>query len=223
MDNSWDKIFDGLDWDAVDRDIKKLEKEEADSLSDFVWQPSLDSCRGYVRKILRAHPELTDHFKIEMAAGTMEEAHDGGVEMEVDDALRFVENDRPKSVADYVNSLLESGISESDFMDILEKDVSDDYYGTVRNPKAVRKARLMTRYVDMLTKNPDVIALGIPVFDHHADWTQAKLAFFSENLNAGERAAVNELKKLAETTHLSVENGIAVAVFQIGDIWAEHI
>ena len=46
-----------------------------------------------------------------------------------------------------------------------------------------------------------------------------KLVFFSENLNSAEKTALTEMKKIADDARMSVENGVAVAVFQLINIW----
>ena len=187
-----------------------------EELLDYFGQRKFDYKRGYIRKVMRERPEITDRFKIGAATEQMMESHDGGVELSVDDALRFVENEQPITYDDIMHFFESIGLESSD---ILFREVEDDKIGMKENKEAVRKARLLTKHADMLAKNPDVILLGIPVFDHEADWAQAKLAFFSERLNGMERAMLLEMRKLSDDASVSIEHGVAVVVFQILNIW----
>ena len=189
-----------------------------DELLSYFGQRKFDYKRGYIREVMRKHPEITDRYIIGAATEQMAESHDGGVELSADDALRFVENEKPITGEDIRAFFKSIGLTESD---ILFRDVEDDKIGTKESPQAVRKARLITKYADMLSKNTDVVLLGIPVFDQEADWAQAKIAFFSENFNGIEKGIIMEMNKIADESSMAVENGVAVAVFQILNIWED--
>ena len=225
MDDDWGEIFDKLDWDSVDKEIEKSKAETSarDDLIEYFWKDDFDYKRSYVREIMASHPEITDRYKIDAASEQMKESHDGGVELGVEDALRFVANDKPVPISELVKSLTDAGIHDGNIVDVLSKSVGGGEYGAEKNAGAKRKARLMTRYADFLARNADVVILGLPVFDPESDWTQVKLAFFSENLNAGEQAALNELKGLADKSKVKVEHGVAVVVFKLYNIWDTYI
>ena len=87
--------------------------------------------------------------------------------------------------------------------------------------KAKKKAGWLTRFAYVLERNKDVLILGLPTWDPQSDWAQAKLAFFSENLTGGDRYALEQMMKYADKSFLTHQHGVAVAVFQIYDIWSD--
>lgn len=221
-ENEWDEILDKLDWEAIDREVQReLEDErERDELLHYFNQQRFDYKRGYIRKLMKAHPEIMDRSVISLATEQMMESHDGGVELEVDDALRFVAGKKPMSASEAVKILTEAGINDSNIVDlILNTPVGGDESGTVVNESARKKAEWLTRYADVLAKNPDVLILGLPIFYDDANWTQAKLAFFSENLSNGDKGILQQMMKTADVARMSVEHGVAVAVFQLRNVW----
>ena len=89
-DNIWDEIMDGLDWDAVDREVEKMREEDAvyDALHDHFDNDCFDYKRSYLRKFMRTYPKITDRTIIDVATEQMLESHEGGVELDVADALQ---------------------------------------------------------------------------------------------------------------------------------------
>ena len=228
MDKTWGDIMDSLDWDAVDRDVEKsLEEDKVyDDLYDYFDSDEFDYKRSYLRKFMRTYPKITDRTIIDVATEQMLEAHEGGVELDVADALRLASNKKQKSVAELVKMLTDAGINDSNIDDVLNTLLSPDFEddgkrGTIKNPAAKKKAGMMTRFAYILARNKDVLILGLPTYDHASDWTQIKLAFFSEDLNSGEKYALDQLMKLADRCSLEDERGVAVAVFQIYNIWSD--
>lgn len=226
MDNTWNDLLDTVDWDAVDKEVNKLRAEEAgrENLLAYFDKDGFDFKRSYIRKIFQTRPEITDRFKIDAASEQMYESHTGGVELDVDDALRFVENDKPVPVPDLVKMLNAAGLTDENVMDVIESALSDEEpepHGEVKNKRAKSKAITMERCAMQLDRNPDVLVLGLPTFDPLSDWTQVKLAFFGENFTAIEVAALSSLMKTADKHRLTIEHGVAVAVFQIYNIWAD--
>lgn len=217
MDNTWDKIFDGIDWDSVDREVEKM--RDNDELIAYFGQDKFDFKRGYIRELMQKHPEITDRDIIDLATEQMLESHECGVELDIDDALRFVSSQKVMTVEEAVKILTDMGFNDSNFVEMVSNSVVGGNKGTKKNREAKTKAALLTRYAEILGKNADVLLLGLPVFDNESNWTQVKLAFFSENLNSAEKAALTEMKKIADDARMSVENGVAVAVFQLINIW----
>lgn len=218
-DNTWDKLFDDVDWESVDKEVEKM--REQDELLAYFDQDKFDYKRSYIRKLMKAHPEITDRNVIGFATEQMMESHEGGVELDVDDALRFVADQKPMTAAEAAKILADVGINDDNIEDVLFGDEPDgaQTIDGVKNPAAVRKAKLLTRCADILANNADVILLGIPVFDPESNWTQAKLAFFSENLNEGEKNVLKMMMDTADESRMKVEHGVAVALFQIINIW----
>lgn len=228
MGKTWDDIMDSLDWDDVDRDVQKSLEEDKiyDELYDYFDDDSFDYKRSYLRKFMRTYPKITDKTIIDVATEQMLESHEGGVELDVADALRFASHKKQKSTAELVKTLTDAGINDSNIDDVLDTMLSPDFVddgkrGSIKNQEAKKKAGWMTRYAYMLARNEDVLILGLPTYDPASDWTQIKLAFFSEELNASEKLALDQLMKLADRSSLKDEHGVAVAVFQIYNIWAD--
>lgn len=217
MDNTWDKIFDGIDWDSVDREVEKM--RDNDELIAYFEQDKFDFKRGYIRELMQKHPEITDRDIIDLATEQMLESHECGVELDIDDALRFVSSQKVMTVEEAVKILTDMGFNDSNFVEMVSTAVVGGNKGTKKNREAKTKAALLTRYAEILGKNADVLLLGLPVFDNESNWTQVKLAFFSENLNSAEKTALTEMKKIADDARMTVENGVAVAVFQLINIW----
>lgn len=219
MDNDWDEIFDGIDWNFVDREVEKM--RENDDLIAYFAQDKFDYKRGYIRELMQTHPEISDSDIIDLATEQMLESHECGVELNIDDALRFVSSQKVITVEEAVKILTDMGFNDSNFAEMVSSAVVTGEKGTKKNANAKTKADLLTRYAEIVGKNEDVILLGLPVFDNESNWTQAKLAFFSENLSIAEKAALTEMKKIADDARITVENGVAVAVFQIYNIWSD--
>lgn len=228
MGKTWDDIMDSLDWDAVDRDVEKSLEEDKiyDELYDYFDDDSFDYKRSYLRKFMRTYPKITDKAVIDVATEQMLESHEGGVELDAADALRFASQKKQKSTAELVKMLADAGINDSNIDDVLDTMLSPDFVddgkrGSIKNQEAKKKAGWMTRYAYMLARNEDVLILGLPTYDPASDWTQIKLAFFSEELNASEKLALDQLMKLSDRSSLKDEHGVAVAVFQIYNIWSD--
>lgn len=226
MDKSWDEIMDGVDWDAVDREVEKLREAEGGQANLWFYfdKDGFDYKRSYIRKVMATHPEITNQFTVDAASEQMYESHTEGVELDVDDALRFVENDKPVPLDDLVKMLNAAGVTSENVMDVIETTLYDTelgVYGTVKNSSAKAKGHRMERCANILSKNPDVLLLGLPTFDPDANWTQVKLAFFSENFSQAEISLLNALMQMADKNRMTVEHGVAVAVFQIYNIWSD--
>lgn len=220
MGNMWDGFFDGIDFNNLGK-----EPSEKDLLRDFFWDDEFDERRGYIRKIMLTHPEITDRDKIDAASDQMYESHLEGVELDVDDALRFVANNKPVSTEELVKMLYRSGVNDGNVFGLIDDAVSQTPGATIDGVKGKgvkAKARLMTAIADLLAKNPDVLILGLPTFDPEQNWTQVKLAFFSENLSDTEKNLIATLKNQADTSRLRMENGVAVVLFQIENIWQNY-
>lgn len=228
MGKTWDDIMDSLDWDDVDRDVQKSLEEDKiyDELYDYFDDDSFDYKRSYLRKFMRTYPKITDKTIIDVATEQMLESHEGGVELDAADALRFASHKKQKSTEALVKMLTDAGINDDNIDDVLDTMLSPDFVddgkrGSIKNQEAKKKAGWMTRYAYMLARNEDVLILGLPTYDPASDWTQIKLAFFSEELNASEKLALDQLMKLADRSSLKDEHGVAVAVFQIYNIWSD--
>jgi len=224
MDKSWDEIMDGVDWDAVDREIKKTTQEEhrRKELMDYFWEDGFDYKRGYIFSVMNAHPEIDDRYIIDAASEEMLMAHDFSVELAVDDALRLVKNDKPTPIPELVKMLNSAGITDNNVTDVIE-DAEIEHRQTIdgiKSPTVKRKARSMTEAAELLARNPDILLLGLPTFDPEQNWTQVKLAFFTDDLLAPETSTLKYLMWLADKYKMTVKNGVAIALFQIYNIWS---
>jgi len=225
MDKSWDEIMDGVDWDAVESEIKKTTQEEhrRKELLDYFWEDGFDYKRGYIFAVMNAHPEIDDRYIIDAASEEMLMAHDFSVELAVDDALRLVKNDKPTPIPELVKMLNSAGITDNNVMDVIE-DAEIEHRQTIDGMKsttAKRKARSMTEAAELLARNPDILLLGLPTFDPEQNWTQVKLAFFTDNFRTPEVSATKRLMDLADKNKMTVKNGVAIALFQIYNIWSD--
>lgn len=228
MDDTWKKELEKLDWEAIDRDVQESLEEDRiyDELYEYFDDDSFDYKRSYLRKFMRTYPKITDRTIIDVATEQMLESHEGGVELDVADALRFAEHKKIPSTKELVKMLTDIGINDSNIDDVLDKMLSPDFEddgkrGTTKNPAAKKKAGWLTRYAYILARNKDVLILGLPTWDSRSDWTQVKLAFFSENLNGGEKNALDMMRKNADKSFLTNQDGVAEVVFQIYDIWSD--
>lgn len=225
MDKSWDEIMEGVDWDAVESEIEKTTQEEngRKELLDYFWEDGFDYKRGYIFAVMNAHPEIDDRYIIDAASEEMLMAHDFSVELAVDDALRLVKNDKPTPIPELVKMLNSAGITNDNVMDVIENAEIEhrQTFGGVKTSAATRKARSMTEAAELLSKNPDILLLGLPTFDPEQNWTQVKLAFFTDDLTAMEASTLTFLMKQADKHKLTVKNGVAIALFQIYNIWSD--
>lgn len=147
MDDTWDEIIDGLDWEAVDREVEKSIEEDRiyDELYDYFDDDSFDYKRSYLRKFMRTYPKITDRTVIDAATEQMLESHEGGVELDVTDALRFAQHKKIPTEAELLKTLTAAGINDSNIDDVLDTLRSTDFEddgkrGTVKNPVAMKKA-----------------------------------------------------------------------------------
>ena len=225
-ENMWYEILDGLDWDAVDRDVRESLEEDRifDELHEYFDDDSFDYKRSYLRKFMRTYPKITDRNIIDAATEQMLESHEGGVELDASDALRFAEHKKIPSEKELLKMLTDAGINDGNIDAILDKMLSPDFEddgrrGSVKNPAAKKKADWLTRFAYVLGRNRDVLILGLPTFTPTEDWVQAKLAFFSEELNGGENYALDQMMKYADRSFLTHQHGVAVACFQVCNAW----
>lgn len=223
MDNTWDEELENLDWESIDREVEKLGEEEwaRDELHSYFSQDCFDYKRGYIRKFMKTYPAIYDTRLIDSATEQMIESHEAGVELDMADAIRFVENEKPTPVSELVEMLKDAGATDEKVFDMLAEPFGDGKRGTKKNPIAKKKAEKLTRYADMLARNKDILILGIPVFDRESDWTMAKLAFFSENFTPGEKYLIQQMIETADKPSMEEEHGVAVAYFQIFNIWSD--
>lgn len=228
MDNTWDEILEGLDWEAVDREVdKSLEEDKIyDELYDYFDDDSFDYKRSYLRKFMRTYPKITDKTIIDVATEQMLESHEGGVELDVADALRFAKHKKIPSEKELLKMLTDAGINDSNFDEVMDKMLSPDFEddgkrGSIKNPTVKKKAGWLTRFAYILARNKDVLILGLPTYNPAEDWAQTKLAFFSENLDGNDKYALSQMIKYADRSFLTHQNGVAVAVFQVYNIWSD--
>ena len=228
MDDTWKKELEKLDWEAIDRDVQESLEEDRiyDELYEYFDDDSFDYKRSYLRKFMRTYPKITDRTIIDVATEQMLESHEGGVELDVADALRFAEHKKIPSEKELLKMLTDAGINDSNIDGILDKMLSPDFEddgkrGSVKNPAAKKKAGWLTRFSYVLARNKDVLILGLPTYNTMEDWVQAKLAFFSEELNGGEKYALDQMKKYADRSFLTHQHGVAVVVFQVYNAWSD--
>jgi len=228
MSKNWEECFDNIDWEAVEADAAKSLEEDAalDALYDHFNDDSFDYKRSYLRKFMRTHPEIRDQFIIDTATEQMLISHEDGVELDVDDALRFAKGSKPMTTEEIVKMLADAGIADKEFGDVLDTMLFDDIFddgkrGSVKSDAAKKKAGWLTSYAYILERNPDVLILGLPTFDHHSDWTQVRLAFFGESFSGGEKMVLQKMRGIADKSWVEVVSGMAVAVFQIYNIWED--
>lgn len=220
MGNMWDGFFDGIDFKDLDR-----EPGEKDLLRDFFWDDEFDERRGYIRKIMQAHPEITDRDRIDAASEQMYESHMEGVELDAEDALRFAANDKPVPTEKLMKMLYRNGLNDSNVFGLIGDALNQTPGATpdgVKGKGVKAKARLMTAIADLLAENPDVLILGLPTFDPEQNWTQVKLALFSENLSNTEKNLIAALKNRADASRMRMENGTAVVMFRIENLWQNY-
>jgi hypothetical protein len=213
----WANAFDNIPWDDLDD-----EPTDRDTLLAYFGSDGFDYKRSYIRKIMKDRPDVTDQFKVDVASEQMYESHTEGVELDTNDALRFVANDKPKSVEELVKMLSKAGVNDSNIFESIEKGIishEDSPIGTIKNKSAKATAKILTSLAEYIGKNNDVIVLGLPTFDPIQNWTQVKLAFFSEDLSEREKTALQVLMEKADKSHWRIEHGVAVAVFQLVNIW----
>lgn len=187
-------------------------------LEKYFAQDLYKGVRHYAKRIMDAHPEITDPLVVEFAAGKMEECEDDGVELSVDDALRLTKEHAPIPTAkDFMEVFEQGGIrTECDLLSLIEK----GYENSPKPPESiphtiVERAAEMTRLGrEIAGGNKDIVLMGVPA-DLSWSFTQLKLAFFTEDLSDREQEIINELKGLSDSVDYGEEYGIGYAVFRI--------
>jgi hypothetical protein len=202
--------------------MPNIQDSARERLNKHFSKDCYDYERSYVRRVMKEHPEITDKFIIANAADAMWSSHEGGVELSVDDALRFTANEKPLPLEEVMRQLAELGANDSNFIDkAMSVELDDGKIGSVKNEIAKRKAEKMMSYADMLDGNEDIMLLNVPIFNPFSDYTQLKIAFFSENLTGGEKQIIAMLTGLADRTMMKVEHGVAVTTLQLFNIWKD--
>lgn len=187
-------------------------------LDKYFAKDMYEGVRKYAKKIMDAHPEITDPLVVEFAAGKMEECADDGADLSVDDALRLTAKHDPIPTAqDFMDTLAKGGIqTQGDLLDLIEK----GFENTPKAPENISRSTTersaqMTRLGRSLADgNKDIVLMGVPA-DLSWDFTQLKLAFFADELTEDEQKTINEIRALADEVKFYVEYEIGYAVFRI--------
>ena len=222
--------MDKLDWTGMFDDIDPEdiidEPDERELTEEYFWSDGFDYKRSYIREIMRAYPELSDRHLIDAASEQMYESHSESVELSVDDALRFARTDKPVPVEDLVKMLHDAGVTDDNVMEVITNALLTDKpgrVGLVKDQKKTLRAIQLTKLAELVAKNKDVVLLGVPTYDREADWVQAKLAFFNDELNEAEEGALRIMMRTADDYRWSVENGVAVVVFRLRNVWEKYV
>lgn len=177
-----------------------------------------DDIRKYAVRVMNAHPEITDALVVEFAAGKMEECADDGVEISVDDALRLTkEHDPIPTAKDFLDTLTKGGIAtERDLKSLLLKGFEGATFNAGSIPETIlERAAKMTAIGRALSDgNNDIVLMGIPK-DLSWEFSQLKLAFFTDDISKEEQTEINDIMALADETEFYTEYGIGYAVFRI--------
>lgn len=187
-------------------------------LEKYFSNEMYDGVRKYTNRIMDAHPEIADSDVVLFAAGKMEECADDGVEISVDDALRLTRKHAPVPTAgDFMDVLLSGGIeTQSDLISLIER----AYENTPKAPENIRRttverAAAMTRLGrELADGNKDIVLMGIPA-DLSWNFSQLKLAFFTENLSEREQEIISELKNISDEAEYFEKYNIGYAIFRI--------
>ncbi len=192
-------------------------EELAEYFSDWQYDPE----RQCINKLMREHPEVRDPFVIEAAAEEMLEAAYTGVLLSTDDALRLVEYMEPAPVEKLVQMLADAGINDDNIFDIIANaNLSDeDYSDCVQSRHARHTANFLQRYADLLTRNEDIILLRLPVCDRHDNQAYLMLAFLGDKLSLIEQRILEQMKSVADRTHIKTEYEITRISFYIENVW----
>ena len=179
--------------------------------------PMYESLYKYAKQVMDAHPEITDELVVGFAANQMEECADDGAELSVDDALRLTAKHNPIPTAkDFYNSLMNAGVNtQSDLISLLESG-----FDGVKKPISIsasvaeRAAKMTMLGREICNGNKDIVLMGTPI-DLSWEFSQLKVAFFTEDLSEREKEIIKELKSLADETEYYEKFEIGYAIFRI--------
>lgn len=192
-----------------------------DELKAYFTDPVFGGCDPYAEKILDECPDVTDKRIVENASGFMMEAEDEGVVLSPKDAVHLAEYFKPTPIKKIVAELKDAGINSlSDLERVLgqaDEDKMPDY-GYSRNLAAVEKAAELEKYAVLLTRNPDIILLGRPVFWPELDSAWLKLAVLCENLTKEEQDILTAMHEVADGGAVQYKGNIPLAIFDVESI-----
>ena len=187
-------------------------------MDKYFSNPIYESVRPYAKRVMDAHPEITDPLVVAFAVGKMEECEDDGVEISVDDALRLTkEHDPIPTAKDFYESLTEGGIeTQGDLMSLLEKGFEGmpKTKDSIPHDAAERAAQMTRLGKELSNGNKDIVLMGVPT-DLSWDFAQLKIAFFTEDLSEREREIILELKAIADETEYVEKYRIGYGIFRI--------
>ena len=192
-----------------------------DELKAYFYDPVCGWCDPYVEKILDTLPNVTDKRIVENASSFMMEAEDEGVVLSPKDAVRLAEYFIPTPLEKIVADLKNAGIGTlSDLERVLNQAATDDFpdYGDKRSPAAVDKAAKLEKYAAMLTKNPDIILVGRPVFWPELESAWLKLAVLCDELTKEEQDILTAMYEVSDGGVVRYRGNIPLAVFDVENI-----
>lgn len=187
-------------------------------LDNYFSNPLYESVRHYAKRVMDAHPEITDPLVVAFAVGKMEECEDDGVEISVDDALRLTkEHDPIPTAKDFYETLTSGGIeTQEDLMSLLQKgfDGMPAVKDSIPRSAAERAAQMTRLGRELSDGNKDIVLMGVPA-DLSWDFAQLKIAFFTDKLTDEEQEIIQKLKGTADRVKFYEKYGIGYALFKI--------
>lgn len=187
-------------------------------LEKYFSNPLYESVRHYAKRVMDAHPEITDPLVVAFAVGKMEECEDDGVEISVDDALRLTkEHDPIPTAKDFMNILSKGGIeTQKGLMSLIEKGFEGmpAPMDSIPRSAAERAAQMTSLGRELADGNKDIVLMGIPE-DLSYGFAHLKLAFFTEDLSEREQEIILKLKGMADSVKYKEEYGIGYGMFNI--------
>lgn len=192
-----------------------------DELRKHFSDPVYEEYGPHIDKILAGCPDVTDEQIVGRAARFMIDAEDENVELSPQDAVHLAKYFKPKPLEEIVADLKNAGIGTlSDLERVLNQAAADDFpdYGDKRSPAAVDKAAKLEKYAAMLTKNPDIILVGRPVFWPELESAWLKLAVLCDELTKEEQDILTAMYEVSDGGVVRYRGNIPLAVFDVENI-----
>ena len=192
-------------------------------LKDYFSDRMYDDIREYVYLIMLEHPEVTEPYTIEAAACEIQESKTDGVNLSVDNALRLVAGEKPADMKEVCRILSSAGInSDADIIDVLNEAAGREMESSPHedmSAEAFGKVTVLMNAAAMLSRNKDIVILGLPEADRMSDYMILRMAFFTDVLTDRERKLLEAMKLHADKTDTEQRECALLVFFKVFHVW----
>lgn len=195
-----------------------------DELKKHFAHKKYSDIREQVYAVMLDHPEITEPYTIEAAACEIKESKGEGVALSIEDALRLVAGETPPDTNKILRELSDMGMrTAGDLIALLnnaqEQLEDSEFHAEDMNPEAFKALAVLMNGAVMLTRNRDIVVLGLPEADREVDYAVMRVAFFTDDLTDSELNILNCMKSVSDKVFTDERPNAMVIRFKVDNIW----